>query len=151
MTPGQRYSGLFWPIVCYNNLPASRIAGTTRPLPRPSLMGYILYQLLPQYFSSLALFAFVSCTLRDTFNMTISLIFSQWLRSSVVSVLFSLISENFLRKVFVINLIFFLSKRISGLAYVLSHRVTGLTLPSVDATLFIMLFGLSKLLEKKIL
>ena len=48
-----------------------------------------------------------------------------------------------------INLIFFTREEISGLAHVSLHRVTGLTLPPVDAKyLFINLFGLSEFLKK---
>ena len=70
--------------------------------------------LVPFFLSSLALFAF-------------------WLRSSVVSVLFSLISEIFLREYLLINLIFFHSSEAAGLAHASGHCVTGLTLPPVDA------------------
>ena len=56
-----------------------------------------------------------------------------WLRSSVVSVLFSLISEIGLRVNLLINLIFGNGEEASGLAYASFHCVTGLTLPPVDA------------------
>ncbi len=69
------------------------------------------------FFPSLALFAF-------------------WLRSSVVSVLFSLISEIVLRDNSMIKFIFGIRWRLPVLAYSLRHRVTGLTLPPVDANLF---------------
>ena len=56
-----------------------------------------------------------------------------WLRSSVVSVLFSLISEIPLRWILMIILIFASRSRASGLAHTRLHCVTGLTLPPVDA------------------
>ncbi|KAL7947992.1 hypothetical protein V8C42DRAFT_271398 [Trichoderma barbatum] len=74
-------------------------------------------------FSSLALFAF-------------------WLRSSVVSVLFSLISERSLRRPIVIILIFDLGAASSVLAHDSAHSVPGITLPPGDATLFITCLGL---------
>ena len=79
---------------------------TTTPLPLSALFLF-----------SLALFAF-------------------WLRSSVVSVLFSLISEILLRKKSMIKFIFVHSDGSSGLAHDPLHRVTGLTLPPVDANTF---------------
>ena len=59
-----------------------------------------------------------------------------WLRSSVVSVLFSLISEISLRRILTIILIFVTRRRASGLAHTRRHCVTGLTLPLVDANIF---------------
>jgi hypothetical protein len=64
-------------------------------------------------------------------------LFAFWLRSSVVSVLFSLISESVLRNTTLINLIFASSDGVSVLAHAPLHCVLGLTLPSSDAnTLF---------------
>ena len=67
------------------------------------------------FFCSLALFAF-------------------WLRSSVVSVLFSLISEILLREKSMIKFIFVPGKSSSGLAHDILHCVPGLTLSLGDAT-----------------
>ena len=58
-----------------------------------------------------------------------------WLRSSVVSVLFSLISEMSLYVTSHINLIFAIWGPASVLAHADPHCVTGITLPPVDATL----------------
>jgi hypothetical protein len=57
-----------------------------------------------------------------------------WLRSSVVSVLFSLISETVLFEPSYINLIFEPRESASVLAHVDTHCVTGIVLPPVDAT-----------------
>ncbi|KAF3804772.1 hypothetical protein GCG54_00004041 [Colletotrichum gloeosporioides] len=76
-----------------------------------------LFVFLFFFFSSLALFAF-------------------WLRSSVVSVLFSLISERSLRRPIVIILIFGFREESSVLAHDSSHSVPGITLPPGDANLF---------------
>jgi hypothetical protein len=57
-----------------------------------------------------------------------------WLRSSVVSVLFSLISEMVLYGSSFINLIFAFRGLATALAHVGSHCVTGIALPPVDAT-----------------
>jgi hypothetical protein len=66
-----------------------------------------------------------------------------WLRSSVVSVLFSLISESVLRNTTLINLIFGLRGWTSVLAHVRPHSVIGLTLSLIDAnTFFINTVGL---------
>ncbi len=59
--------------------------------------------------------------------------FAFWLRSSVVSVLFSLISETSLRRHFKINLIFVTSSHTAGLAYVWGHSVARIALPRADA------------------
>ncbi|KAH9243283.1 hypothetical protein K456DRAFT_1818598, partial [Colletotrichum gloeosporioides 23] len=59
-----------------------------------------------------------------------------WLRSSVVSVLFSLISERSLRRPIVIILIFGFREESSVLAHDSSHSVPGITLPPGDANLF---------------
>ncbi|KAH6689157.1 hypothetical protein F5X68DRAFT_205096 [Plectosphaerella plurivora] len=56
-----------------------------------------------------------------------------WLRSSVVSVLFSLISERSLLRPILIIPIFGLRARSSVLAHDLTHRVPGITLPPGDA------------------
>jgi hypothetical protein len=58
-----------------------------------------------------------------------------WLRSSVVSVLFSLISETVLFEPSYINLIFELRESASVLAHVDTHCVTGIVLPPVDANI----------------
>ena len=58
-----------------------------------------------------------------------------WLRSSVVSVLFSLISERSLRRPIVINLIFASREKPSVLAHGFTHSVPGITLPPGDANL----------------
>lgn len=63
-------------------------------------------------------------------------LFAFWLRSSVVSVLFSLISEILLRKKSMIKFIFDPREESSGLAYGSLHCVPGLTLPPGDANLF---------------
>ncbi|KAL4979976.1 hypothetical protein BDW66DRAFT_84747 [Aspergillus desertorum] len=65
-----------------------------------------------------------------------SALFAFWLRSSVVSVLFSLISESVLRNTTLINLIFGSRGRASVLAHALTHSVIGLTLPPIDANPF---------------
>ncbi|KAL3413833.1 hypothetical protein V8F44DRAFT_489023, partial [Aspergillus fumigatus] len=78
-------------------------------------------------------------------------LFAFWLRSSVVSVLFSLISESVLRNTTLINLIFGSRGEASVLAHASPHSVIGLTLPPIDANhlFFINLVGLSDRLEKK--
>ena len=96
------------------------------PLPLPLLF----------FFSSLALFAF---WLRYVYHLSTTrcrmLMVSR--RSSVVSVLFSLISESVLRDTIVIKSIFETRTLASELAHASAHCVTGLTLPPVDAnTLF---------------
>lgn len=74
-----------------------------------------------------------------------------WLRSSVVSVLFSLISEIILRNESMIILIFVPSWHPSELAHGCRHCVTGLTLPPVDAnTLFITAVSLPEALKKTV-
>lgn len=60
-------------------------------------------------------------------------LFAYWLRSSVVSVLFSLISESFLRKTTLIIPIFGSRDLASVLAHASLHSVIGLTLPPIDA------------------
>ena len=70
---------------------------------------------------------------RPVFNFPPLALFAFWLRSSVVSVLFSLISEIFLREKSMIKSIFVLREASSGLAYDASHCVPGLTLPPGDA------------------
>ncbi len=84
---------------------------------RTSGSWYKLLQNLTPLLLSLALFAF-------------------WLRSSVVSVLFSLISEIPLRGKSMIKIIFVTCEGSSGLAYDFSHCVPGLTLPLGDANIF---------------
>ena len=80
-----------------------------------------------------------------------SALFAFWLRSSVVSVLFSLISEIILRNESMIILIFVPRRRASVLAYAHRHSVIGLTLPPIDAnTFFIMAFSLSGAVEKNL-
>jgi len=79
-------------------------------------------------------------------------LFAFWLRSSVVSVLFSLISESVLRNTTLINLIFGLRGWASVLAHAWPHSVIGLTLSPIDAnTLFINTVGLPDWLEKRFL
>jgi hypothetical protein len=82
------------------------------------------------------------------FFLSSSALFAYWLRSSVVSVLFSLISESVLNEHTLIILIFGSRNLTSVLAHVLLHSVTGLTLSPVDANTFHQLFGLSGYLEK---
>ena len=103
---------------------ASRLATSAH---RPAGDSYI--NLFPP--DSLSIFFFSSPAL-----------FAFWLRSSVVSVLFSLISESVLRNTTLINLIFGFRGRASVLAHVLPHCVIGLTLPSIDANFFINADGL---------
>ena len=68
------------------------------------------------------------------FTLLFSLaLFAFWLRSSVVSVLFSLISEILLRKKSMIKFIFVPRFGSSELAHDPSHCVIGLTLPPIDA------------------
>ena len=74
--------------------------------------------------------------LHPIFSFFSSALFAFWLRSSVVSVLFSLISEILLREKSMIKFIFVFSERSSGLAHDLLHCVPGLTLPLGDANLF---------------
>lgn len=74
--------------------------------------------------------------------------FAFWLRSSVVSVLFSLISEIHLTDETLIILIFVLRELTSWLASVRSHCVTGITLPPVDATTFHCCYGLAWAVKK---
>ena len=78
-------------------------------------------------------------------------LFAFWLRSSVVSVLFSLISEIILRNESMIILIFVPCRRASVLAYAHRHSVIGLTLPPIDANIFFhhSLQLVSGVLEKK--
>ena len=86
----------------------------------PPASGY-KYKLFPQtsssFFSSSALFAY-------------------WLRSSVVSVLFSLISESFRPGNTLIIPIFRPRDLAPVLAHASSHSVIGLTLPPIDANSF---------------
>jgi len=63
-----------------------------------------------------------------------------WLRSSVVSVLFSLISERLSLTITLIIPIFVPREVASGLAHVPPHRVSGITLPPDDATPFSSVF-----------
>ena len=69
-----------------------------------------------------------------------SALFAFWLRSSVVSVLFSLISETVLRDFSLIIPIFDLRRLCSGLAYHCWHSVAGIALPPADANSFSHLF-----------
>ena len=80
-----------------------------------------------------------------------SALFAFWLRSSVVSVLFSLISEILLREKSMIKFIFVLGETSSGLAHDVLHCVPGLTLPLGDANnfFFISVLSLSGSLKKK--
>ncbi|KAJ5146353.1 uncharacterized protein N7515_000917 [Penicillium bovifimosum] len=61
-------------------------------------------------------------------------LFAYWLRSSVVSVLFSLISESFRLGNTLIIPIFGPRDLASALAHASLHCVIGLTLPPIDAT-----------------
>ncbi|CCF46756.1 hypothetical protein CH063_15408 [Colletotrichum higginsianum] len=71
------------------------------------------------------------------FSLFFSLaLFAFWLRSSVVSVLFSLISERSLRRPIVIIPIFGFREEPSVLAHGSSHSVPGITLPPGDANTF---------------
>ena len=70
------------------------------------------------------------------FLFSSSALFAFWLRSSVVSVLFSLISEIFLREKSMIKFIFVRCEGSSRLAYDSLHCVPGLTLPPGDANPF---------------
>lgn len=65
-----------------------------------------------------------------------SALFAYWLRSSVVSVLFSLITKSFPLGCIMIILIFVPRRETSGLAHVSCHCVTGISLPPVDAKSF---------------
>jgi hypothetical protein len=65
-----------------------------------------------------------------------SALFAYWLRSSVVSVLFSLISESFRLGNTLIIPIFGPRDLASVLAHASLHSVIGLTLPPIDATTF---------------
>ena len=77
-------------------------------------------------------------------------LFAFWLRSSVVSVLFSLISEILLREKSMIKFIFVFGETPPGLAHGLLHCVPGLSLLSGDANLFfICVLSLSGLPKKK--
>ena len=85
------------------------------------------------------------------FFFSSSALFAFWLRSSVVSVLFSLISEILLREKSMIKFIFVLGETSSGLAHDVLHCVPGLTLPLGDANnfFFISVLSLSGSLKKK--
>ncbi|KAL0939236.1 uncharacterized protein CTRU02_205846 [Colletotrichum truncatum] len=84
------------------------------------------------------------------FSLSSLALFAFWLRSSVVSVLFSLISERSLRRPIVIILIFGLGEKSSVLAHDSSHSVPGITLPPGDAnTFFIVCSGLTRDTAKK--
>ncbi|KAI5816134.1 hypothetical protein BZA77DRAFT_313707 [Pyronema omphalodes] len=73
-----------------------------------------------------------------------------WLRSSVVSVLFSLISETVLFEPSYINLIFEPRELASVLAHVDTHCVTGIVLPPVDATILFLICYLWEASEEEI-
>ena len=73
---------------------------------------------------------------RIFFSLSSLALFAFWLRSSVVSVLFSLISERPLRRLIVIIPIFGIRADSSRLAYVSAHSVPGITLPPGDANFF---------------
>jgi hypothetical protein len=91
----------------------------------------------PRYISSLSPPPF------QPFFFSSSALFAFWLRSSVVSVLFSLISESVLRNTTLINPIFRDRDWVSALAYARSHRVLGLTLPPSDANHLILFINSS--------
>ena len=78
-------------------------------------------------------------------------LFAYWLRSSVVSVLFSLISERLSPTITLIIPIFVFREGASGLAHVPPHRVSGITLPPDDATPFFIARLTCKAVKKKIL
>jgi len=71
-------------------------------------------------------------------------LFAYWLRSSVVSVLFSLITKSFPLGCIMIILIFVPRRGASGLAHVPCHCVTGISLPPVDANIFSLLILLAR-------
>ena len=71
-----------------------------------------------------------------SFFLSSSALFAYWLRSSVVSVLFSLISESFRPGNTLIIPIFRTRDLAAVLAHVLLHSVIGLTLPPIDANSF---------------
>ena len=93
-----------------------RLAGTAARYPPPP-EGYKKVP-LPRNFLFLSFFFSSLCL---------------WLRSSVVSVLFSLIAESSASQNVMIILIFGPRNLASVLAYASLHSVTGLTLPPVDA------------------
>ena len=66
------------------------------------------------------------------FSFSFPALFANWLRSSVVSVLFSLISESFLRETHWLFPFLDLVTNLCACAR-WSHSVIGLTLPSIDA------------------
>jgi hypothetical protein len=72
------------------------------------------------------------------------------IHSSVVSVLFSLISEMVLYGSSVIKLIFGFRELAAALAHVGSHRVTGIALPPVDATCLFSIVALAVWREHEI-
>jgi hypothetical protein len=77
-------------------------------------------------------------------------LFAFRLRSSVVPVLFSLISEILPREKSMIKSIFVFRDGSSGLAHDPFHRVIALTLPPIDANIFfITVLSLSGALKKK--
>ncbi|KAL0941857.1 uncharacterized protein CTRU02_204620 [Colletotrichum truncatum] len=110
----------------------ARVPQSVSPQKKPIYTSPARATLLVFSLSSLALFAF-------------------WLRSSVVSVLFSLISERSLRRPIVIILIFGLREKSSVLAHDSSHSVPGITLPPGDAntSFFIVCSGLPRDTAKK--
>ena len=85
----------------------------------------------------------------DFFFFSSPALFAFWLRSSVVSVLFSLISERSLRGPIVIILIFETRAVSSVLAHDPAHCVPGITLPPGDAT-FSLLLGLAQAVKKSL-
>ena len=67
-------------------------------------------------------------------------LFAYWLRSSVVSVLFSLISEIVLLDKSMIKSIFEISLGTAEFTHVPGHSVSGITLPPDDATFIFITF-----------
>ena len=83
------------------------------------------------------------------FSFSFPALFANWLRSSVVSVLFSLISESFLRETHWLFPFLDLATDLCACAC-RTHSVIGLTLPPIDANpFFINCVGLPDRLEKK--
>jgi hypothetical protein len=87
------------------------------------------------FFSSLW-YVFLLPNLRPSLGYLLIIPAAFWLRSSVVSVLFSLISETSLYVASFINLIFVSRELAAVLAHAGSHCVTGIALSPVDATGF---------------
>jgi hypothetical protein len=116
-----------------------QITWTKRSLARWSLSLVIRISALAPIL--LGIYSRPRCPHSSSSSFSLAL-FAFWLRSSVVSVLFSLISETCLRTQFVIISIFVTREVAAVLAHVTTHRVAGITLPPADAnTLFHLAFG----------